>query len=99
MSKSKPIIGGKRYPLEKRNLLCEVTLCNPNALIDFKSKTLYLYCLQGKAFIVDIVHDLTGQHEPPRIITRDKAIKIMDKYPWGIKESVYIRYFGNPDKV
>ena len=46
-----------------------------------------------------MIHDLTGQHEPPRIITRDEAMEIMDKYPEGIKESVYVRYFGKPEDV
>ena len=73
---AKRIIGGKRYALEKRNLLCKATICNPDALIDFKSKTLFLYYPQGKAFVVDIVHDLTGLHDPPRIITRDEGIRI-----------------------
>lgn len=95
----KLIIGGKRYALEKRNLLCEVTIRNPDTLIDFKSKTIFLYYPQGKAFVVDVVHDLTGQHEPPRIITREEAMEIMDKYPDGIKESVYVRYFGEPEEL
>ena len=82
----KRIIGGKRYALEKRNLLCVATLCNPDALIDFKSKTLFLYFPQGKAFVVDVIHDLTGQHEPPRIITRNEAMEIMDKYPGGRRD-------------
>lgn len=93
------IIGGKRYALEKRNLLCEATLCNPDALIDFKSKTLFLYYPQGKAFVVDIVHDLTGQHEPPQIIAKDEAMRIMDEHPEGIKEKVYVRYFGEPKEL
>ena len=95
----KRIIGGKRYALEKRNLLCEATLCNPDDLIDFNSKKLFLYCPQGKAFVVDIIHEMTKQHEPPQVITRDEAIEIMDKYPEGIKESVYVRYFGKPEDI
>ena len=96
---AKRIIGGKWYALEKRNLLCKATLCNPNYIIDLKSKTLFLYCPQGKAFVVDVVHDLTGQHEPPRIITKAEAMEIMDKYPDGIKENVYKRYIGDPEEL
>lgn len=95
----KYIIGNKRYNLEKRNLLCEATLRDPDTIIDFKSKTLLLYYPQGKEFIVDIIHDLTGQHEQPRIITKTEAIKIMTKYPEGIKENVYVRYFGELEDV
>lgn len=96
---SSRIIGGTRYALEKRNLLCEAIMSNPDILIDLKSKTLRLYCPKGKAFIVDIEHDLTGRHEPPRIVTRDEAIEIMNQYPEGIKESVYKRYFGEPAEL
>lgn len=96
---SSMIIGGTRYALEKRNLLCEAVISNPDVLTDFKSKTLRLYHPKGKAFIVDIEHDLTGRHEPPRIITRDEAKEIMDRYPEGIKESVYKRYFGEPAEL
>lgn len=95
----KRIIGGKRYSLEKRNLLCEATLCNPDSLIDFKSKTLYLYYPQGKEFVVDVVHDLTGRHDPPEVITKAEAMKIMDEHPEGIKEKIYVRYFGEPEEL
>lgn len=93
---SSMIIGGTRYALEKRNLLCEAVVSNPDTLVDLKSKTLRLYCPKGKVFIVDIKHDLTGQHESPRIITKNEALEIMDRYPEGIKENVYKRYFGEP---
>lgn len=96
---SSRIIGGVRYALEKRNLLCEAVISDPDILIDFKSKTLRLYFPKGKAFIVDIEHDLTGQHEPPRIITKEEALEIMDRYSEGIKESVYKRYFGEPKEL
>lgn len=93
------IIGGKRYALEKRNLLCETVIRDPDKLIDFRSKTMSLYYPKGKIFIVDVVHDMTGLHEPPRIITRDEAMKIMDEHPEDIKEDVYVRYFGEPEEV
>lgn len=91
------IIGGKRYALEKRNLLCEATISRPDVLVDLRSKTIRLYCTQGKAFIVDVIHDLTGQHEPPRVITREEAMKIMNTHPDGIKEREYIRHIGRPE--
>jgi hypothetical protein len=96
---SSKIIGGTRYALEKRNLLCEASLSDPEKLIDLKSKTLRLYYPKGKAFVVDVVHDMTQQHDPPRIVTSKEAFKIMDKYPDGIKESVYKRYIGEPKEL
>lgn len=96
---SSKIIGGKRYALEKRNLLCEAAICNPDTLIDFKSKTLRLYCLKGKTFILETEHDLTGRHDPPQIITREEALHFLDAHPEGIKERVYVRYFGKPEDV
>lgn len=96
---SSKIISGKRYTLEKRNLLCEAAICNPDTLIDFKSKTVRLYCPKGKAFILETEHDLTGRHDPPQVITRGEAMAFMDKYPEGIKESVYRRYIGEPDEL
>ena len=94
----KLIIGGKRYALEKRNLLCEVTLCDPYALIDFKSKKLYLYYPQGKKFVLVTECDITKVREY-KTISRKEAFNIMDKYPEGIKERVYIRYFGKPENI
>lgn len=93
------IIGGKRYILEKRNLLCEAAICNPDVFMDFKSKTVKLYYPRGKAFILDTEHDLTGRHDPPKIITKAEAIAFMNKHPEGIKESVYVRYFGKPEEL
>ncbi|MBQ4536224.1 MAG: hypothetical protein II994_01240 [Lachnospiraceae bacterium] len=93
------IIGGTRYIIEKRNLLCEAMICDPDILFDLKSKTLRLYCPKGKAFVVDVEHDMTGRHDPPEVITREEAFKIMDKYPEGINESVYEKYFGAPEEL
>ena len=56
----------------------------------------FLYCPQGKVFIVDMVHDLTGQHEPPRIITMAEAVEIMDQHPEGIKEECVCAILWRP---
>ncbi len=43
-----------------------------------------------------MVHDLTGQHEPPRIITMAEAVEIMDKHPEGIKEECVCAILWRP---
>lgn len=96
---SSRIIEGKRYILEKRNLLCEVNFANPKLFIDIFSKTQRLYCPQGKAFILETVYDLTGNIFETKKITRDEAMAYMDSHPYGIKEKVYIRYFGEPEEL
>lgn len=92
------ILYGKRYVLEKRNLMCETYIKNPNLLIDLNSKTVRLYYPEGKVFVLDTSQDIGGQHEL-KILSKREAFLIMNQYPEGIQESVYIRYFGEPEEL
>lgn len=92
------ILDGKRYVLEKRNLLCETYIKNPNLLIDLNSKTVRLYYPKGKAFVLDTLQDIGGQHEL-KVLSKKEALLFMNQYPEGIQESVYIRYFGEPEEL
>ncbi len=90
------ILDGKRYVLEKRNLLCEVYIGNSKLLVDLNSKTIRLYYPEGKVFLLDTIQDISGQHEL-KVLSKKEAFLIMNQYPEGIQESVYIRYFGEPE--
>lgn len=92
----KIIIGGKRYALEKRNLICEGVERNKRLLIDMYSRTKRLYYPQGKEFILATTYDIPQANEYKKI-SRKEAFAFMDKYPEGIKESVYVRYFGESE--
>lgn len=92
------IINGKRYVLKKEDLLCEAVVSSTRNIVDFNSKTKYLYYPKGMAFILKTVYDLAGDDEY-KVLGRKEALAFMDKYPSGIKESVYKRYFGEPEEV
>lgn len=92
------IIGHKRYILEKRNLLCEFSIHDPKMIIDLHSKTARLYYPNGKEFVFEVVSDLTGTGTRS-IISKKEAQLVLDQHPEGIKEKVYVRYFGEPEKV
>lgn len=95
---SSRIIGGKRYALEKRNLLCEIMVSNPKLLFDLQAKKQRLYFPHGKAFILETVQELSSDTET-KVITRKDALQFMDAHPEGIIESVYVRYFGKPEET
>lgn len=95
---SSRIIGGKRYALEKRNLLCEVIVRNSKLLFDLQEKKQRLYFPHGKAFILETVQELPKVSET-KLITTKEALKFLDAHPEGIIESVYIRHFGKPEDV
>ena len=71
------IIDHKKYILEKRNLLCEVNLCNSKVWIDMLSYTIRLYHPQGKAFILETQRDLTGNIMETLVISKEKAWCLM----------------------
>ena len=93
------IIDHKKYILEKRNLLCEVNLCNSKVWIDMLSYTIRLYHPQGKAFILETQRDLTGNIMETLVISKEKAQQFMDEHPEGINEKVYVKFFGEPEKL
>lgn len=95
---SSRIIGGKRYALEKRNLLCDITVSNPKLLFDLQAKKQRLYFPHGKAFILETVQELPGVSET-KVATREEALQFMNEHSEGIIESVYVRYFGKPEEV
>lgn len=84
--------------LEKRNLLCEAVVTNPNIFFDFRERRQRLYYPSGKAFILETVQEIAGRTET-RIITSEEAFQFMDEHPEGIVEKVYVRYFGEPEEV
>lgn len=92
------IIGGIKYTLEKRNLLCEFTIAKAGVIIDFQSKTKRLYYPKGKAFVMDTVQDMTGEHDP-KVISKSDAMEFMDKHPAGIDIKNYIKFFGDPKEL
>ncbi len=92
-------IGHKKYVLENKNLICEIQVSNPRMLIDLQSKTKRLYCLKGKAFILETVADMTGKILETKVVSEKDARALMDKHPEGIKESVYKRHLGEPEEV
>ena len=93
------IIGHKRYILEKRNLLCEVHISDPGMVIDWRSRTVRLYYPQGKEFVLETTGDMSGYKYETKVISERDAFKFMDEHPDGIVESVYIRFFGEPEKT
>lgn len=92
------IIDGKRYNVEKRNLLCTANIHNGN-IVDLFSKTINLHCMGGKEFILDTMKDLTGECEACIKISRNEAVKFMNAHPDSINYPVYIKWFGEPEGV
>lgn len=93
------IIGHKRYILEQRNLLCEYNQTNPRMIFDFCSRTVRLYYPQGKAFVLETRSDMTEKILKTLVISEQEAMEFMNKHPDGIKERVYVRYFGEPEEL
>ena len=80
------IINGKKYVLSNQDLLCEAVISRKGALFDFNTQTKRLYYAKGKTFILQTTYDLAGD-------------AFMNKYPSGIHETVYKRYFGEPEEM
>lgn len=93
------IIGHKRYILEKRNLVCEAHVNNPRLFFDWNSQTKRLYFPKGKAFVLETIMDISGEIINTRLVTEKEARAFMDANSEGIIEKVYIRFFGEPEKL
>lgn len=93
------IINHKKYILEKRNLLCEFHACDSNLWIDIFSKTVRLYYPQGKEFVLETTEDISGYKIETKIISEKEARSFLDAHPECINEKVYVRFFGEPEKL
>ena len=92
------IVGGVRYSVGEKYLLCTATIARDGVFFDPKAKIKRLYYPRGKAFL--IVTD--GQMIAGRkveLVTEKQARQFMDAHPEGINEKVYIKYFGKPAEL
>jgi len=92
------IINWKKYVLSNQDLLCEAVISRKGALFDFNTQTKRLYYAKGKTFILQTTYDLAGGDEY-RVLSQKEAHAFMNKYPSGIHETVYKRYFGEPEEM
>lgn len=91
------IINGKKYALEKRNLLCEVCERNTYLIFDFDSVTKKLYYPKGKEFI--LVSSWVSGKTITEILSEKQAKKFLNSHPECIVEENYIKFFGEPEDV
>ena len=100
--KSVRIINHQKFILEKRHLICEVSISNPNLFIDFKAKKQCLYCYsnsKSKVFLLETMSEMTNQILETKIITEKTAKKYLNEHSEGIKLEVYKHFFGEPEEI
>lgn len=93
------IIDGKKYNLEKRNLLCTVRIEGKNDWDFLNTKTMRLHCIKGKEFLLDTVRDFTGKCESCIKLPKQEAINFINAHPANINEPVYNKWFGEPEEA
>lgn len=89
------IIGGVRYSVGEKYLLCTATIARDGVFFDLKAKTERLYYPRGKAFLLVTEKQINGGQKI-KLVTEKQAHQFMDAHPDGINEEVYIKYFGDP---
>ena len=92
------IIGGVKYSVSDKYLLCTATVSRDGVFFDMRAKTKRLYYPRGKAFILVTDGVMTGG-STAEILTETQAKKFLDSHPEGINESVYNRYMGKPAEL
>lgn len=91
------IINGKKYALEKRNLLCEVCESSTYLIFDLNGVIKKLYYPKGKEFI--LVSSKIFGNTITKIISEKEAKDFLNMHPEGIIEDNYIKFFGEPEEV
>lgn len=92
------IIGGVRYSVGEKYLLCTATIARDGVLFDLKAKTKRLYYPKGKAFLIVTEGQINGERKA-EIVTEKQARQFMDAHPEGINEKIYKQYFGEPAEL
>lgn len=91
------IINGKRYALTENNLICEVEISNQKLIVDPKSKKKKLYYPKEKEFVMTTCDEL--REYEIQIVSKKVAMGFLNKYPEGIIEKNYIKFFGEPEEA
>ena len=92
------IIGGIRYSVGEKYLLCTATISRDGVLFDSRAKTKRLYYPRGKAFVLVTEGQMTGDRKTD-IVEEKQAKCFMDAHPEGINEKIYKQYFGEPAEL